>query len=86
MDSFSNDSANDLISSEQLGSFSIAQHYCEACEVMTPHHIEEAINQKQYKSIDGENDEDLLFVPPISSKECVFCREEEENHLDGEYL
>lgn len=86
MDSFSNDSANDLISSEQLASFSIAQHFCEACGDMTPHHIEEIINKVQEKRIDEESSEDLLFIPPISSHECVLCREQEESHIDEEYL
>lgn len=77
MESHTSDCVDELISTEHLIAFSVVEHFCEACGDLTPHHIDES------KKLSTLSSTDTIFVPPISTHECVVCREEEENSLDG---
>lgn len=68
------DIADELISSEQLQTFCVVEMFCEICEDLTSHHIDDDI-KKPFK-IDNKEQ-----VAPISSHQCVVCRENEEKRL-----
>jgi len=73
------DSLDDLIATESLTAFSVVDQFCEACSNITPHHLDESDRDPA-----DDNDEELAqatLVAPISSLECVYCRESEENDL-----
>ncbi len=80
MESFTNECADELVASEQLNSFSIVEHFCEACGDLTPHHIDESAKQAEKE----DQNEEPILIPPISTHECVICREEEETHINEE--
>ena len=71
------DTSRELITSEQLQVFDVIDAYCNVCDDITPHHIDD---QKNY-NLDDEISPDAVFSPAISVKECVACRESEENEL-----
>ncbi len=73
------DTVDDLINTENLNSFSVIDQYCEVCSDITPHHVDES-----HLTDEDKNDDELAqatLVAPISSLECVYCRENEENDL-----
>jgi len=72
------DSLEDLVSTEQLNVFNIIEHYCNDCDRFTPHHIEEN-SQELTESISTQK----VSVGPLSIRECVICRENEEESLDS---
>jgi hypothetical protein len=71
------DCLDELMSTEYLTSFNVVDYFCENCGELTPHHIEEP---EQRASL---NSSKAILIPPVSKHECVICREEEENMLDG---
>ena len=75
------DSVDELISTEKLNAFSIIEKFCNECTKMTPHHIDEA-----NITLKAETDEEAEaeYVSAISSHECIYCRENEENWLNQE--
>ena len=73
------DISNELISAEQLQIFDVVDTYCEVCQDQTPHHMD---TSKIYEQ-DEEVCPDAVLAPALSQKECVFCRENEENELKG---
>ena len=52
--------------------------FCEVCGDLTEHHIDES---KSYND-DDEIDPDAILSPAISTQECIYCRENEENELE----
>ncbi|MCF8060607.1 MAG: hypothetical protein K9K67_14995 [Bacteriovoracaceae bacterium] len=78
MDSYRTECADELVASEQLNSFSVVEHFCEACGDLTPHHIDEPTKQPIKK------EKGPILIPPMSTHECVFCREEEETQINEE--
>jgi hypothetical protein len=70
------DCMNELVASEKLNIFNVIESFCDVCSDLTPHHIEEAPGPQEMASW-------LKAVAPISTLECVNCREQEENKLDG---
>ena len=73
------DAVDELIKSEQLQVFNVIEEYCDICGDITPHHID---TPKKYNETEQEFDGEIVFCDPISTKECVRCRENEENKLD----
>lgn len=71
------DTSQDLITSEQLQVFDVIDAFCQICDDITPHHIDDPKNYNQ----DDEISPDAIFSPAISIQECVVCRENEENEL-----
>jgi hypothetical protein len=74
------DCLGELISSEQLNSFSVVDQFCESCEKTTPHHIDESIVGES----DKLDEEDSVSVKPMSVQECVICARDEESKIDLE--
>ena len=68
------ESIEQLIKTEHLQIFDVVEEYCDICSDFTPHHLEKAV-KSVYK-------EDMTYTKPMSDKECVRCRENEENELD----
>lgn len=66
----------ELILSEQLNTFSVIEEFCTSCGAMTPHHIDESMNKDGF-----DDDDEVTTVKPMSTLECVYCREEEESRL-----
>lgn len=79
MENDQNDAIDELVKTEQLQVFDVIDEYCDICSDITPHHIEKAPN-KNVSSLEYEPE--TVFSAPISTKECVRCRENEENKLD----
>lgn len=79
MENDQNESLEELINSEQLQVFNVVEEYCEVCSDITPHHID---TPKKHNGEPKVYDVDTVFCDPISTKECVRCRENEENKLD----
>lgn len=71
------DCNQELISSENLSSFSVVEKYCDNCGDLTPHHIED--NNKRIKKESIQK----TYVSPIAKSECVYCRENEEQEIEG---
>ena len=76
METHTSDCADELISAEHLASFSVVESFCDQCGDLTPHHIDDYEKRSPLKSEDAE------LVPPLSTHECVICREEEEGIFD----
>lgn len=79
MENETNDSKEELINSEQLQVFDVIEEYCEVCGDITPHHID---SPRKFSDQEHDFDVDTIFCDPLSTKECVRCRENEENKLD----
>lgn len=71
------DCLEDLVSSEQLNSFSVVDRFCESCQRSTAHHIDESI-----VSDDDQLDDDWISIKPMSLHECVICARDEECKID----
>ncbi len=80
MESVNEGCLDDLMSTEFLTAFSVVEYYCDTCDRLTPHHIDESKQQSISSS------ESTTFVPPMSVHECVVCREEEESMIDEDSL
>lgn len=64
------ESVHDLIESEQLNKFSVIERYCEVCQDLTPHKVDEESNEcNNHVSID-------IY--------CVVCKKNEDEDL-GEF-
>jgi hypothetical protein len=74
------DTNGELIQAEQLNTFTVVEEFCSICASMTPHHIDESENKENFSEKD---DEDITIITPISTLECVYCREEEESRIDS---
>jgi hypothetical protein len=73
------DTTEELISSEQLQIFDVVDSFCDVCGDLTPHHIDDSKAHNE----DDELDPEAICLSPISTQECVVCRENEENKIDG---
>ena len=76
METHTNGCADELVSTEHLSTFSVVDLFCDQCGDLTPHHIDDYEKRSTLKS------EDAALVPPLSTHECVICREEEEGIFD----
>ncbi len=75
--------AQELMSSEQLQVFDVFDSFCASCGRVTPHHIEGSKKYNNDNLVDKfDSDIDIVLCDAISTKECVYCREMEENQLD----
>lgn len=79
MENEQNDALDELIQTEQLQVFDVIDEYCDVCGDITPHHID---TPKKYNEESHDFDAETVFCDAISTKECVRCRENEENKLD----
>lgn len=70
---------SNLMAAEGLKSFSIREHFCEQCGDLTPHHIEDV----SAESLSESTNQKKTHIAPISIKECIICRNEEEASIDG---
>lgn len=73
-----NDCTQELVSTERLKSFCVVEKFCQICGDLTPHHIEDK-DESAIKKLS----EDKSYVAPISIEECVYCRESEEELIEG---
>ncbi|OUR96828.1 hypothetical protein A9Q84_10850 [Halobacteriovorax marinus] len=80
-----NEALGELVTSENLSAFSVVDRFCNDCGDLTPHHVDESKAHESELRIDSEIEEEQVMVAPISSLECVICRENEENCLDDLY-
>jgi uncharacterized protein YcgI (DUF1989 family) len=69
--------SEELISSEQLNTFSIVEIFCDQCGDLTPHHLDDEKEKTQKLS------SDKTMEAPISLSACVYCRESEEAEIEG---
>ena len=76
METNTSDCVDELVSTEHLATFSVVDSFCDQCGDLTPHHIDD------YEKRSTLNSEDAALVAPLSTHECVICREEEEGMLD----
>jgi hypothetical protein len=73
-----NDCNQELITSEKLKSFSVLEKFCQICGDLTPHHIEDQDNSSIKRLSENKS-----YEAPISIEECVYCRESEEELIEG---
>ena len=73
------DTAGELINSEQLQVFNVIESFCDICGDITPHHIDDSKNHNE----DDEISPDAICLAPLSIQECVICRENEESEIEG---
>lgn len=68
----------DFVDSEKLKSFSVEEKFCEQCGDLTPHHIEDS---KEPLNVDRDA-ASKVFVAPLSTHECIICRDDEETWIE----
>ncbi len=73
------DCIQELMNTEQLNTFVVVEQFCDECMKLTPHHLDESKANASF----SEASDNETFIAPISIRECVFCRENEENWLNG---
>jgi hypothetical protein len=79
------DTAQELMTSEQLQVFDVFDAFCASCGAITPHHIEDSKkynNDNPADKLEEDSEDQIELCEAISIKECVYCRELEENQLD----
>jgi hypothetical protein len=77
--------AQELMTSEQLQVFDVFDAFCTSCGRVTPHHIEGSQkynNDNPADKLESSSEDEIELCDAISTKECVYCREMEENQLD----
>jgi len=73
------DTVEEFLESEQLQVFDVVETYCNACDSVTPHHIDDS----KVHNGDDEIEPDATCLGAPSTHECVVCRENEENEIAG---
>jgi hypothetical protein len=75
------DSKDELVRTENLSTFSVVEIFCAECMKMTPHHLDDEVLKALAEAENPDDNEEIIEVAPMSSKECVFCRGNEERWI-----